>query len=274
LPAYLRRTAVDEVIVCLPMKSLYDRVIEVVEACEAQGITVRVAADIFPCNASHSSIERFGADELISIHPHTISTASAGAKRAIDVVVSSLLLLLFLPLFALVALMIKLAAPGPVFFTQERVGLNKKIFRMLKFRTMVQDAADQQAELECLNEASGPVFKISDDPRITSIGKMLRRTSIDELPQLINVLIGEMSLVGPRPLPVRDFEGFSEDWHRRRFSVRPGISGLWQVAGRSNLPFEQWMELDLQYIDEWSLYLDLKVLLKTIPAVIRGTGAT
>ena len=274
LPDYLRRTAVDEVIVCLPLKSLYDRVVEIVGACEAQGITVRVAADLFPCDALHSSIERFGEDELISIHPHTISTSGAGAKRAIDIVASSLLLFLLLPLFALVALLIKLASSGPVFFTQERLGLNKKILRMLKFRTMVQGAADQQAELECLNEASGPVFKISDDPRITPIGKVLRRTSIDELPQLINVLMGEMSLVGPRPLPVRDYEGFSEDWHRRRFSVRPGISGLWQIAGRSNLPFEQWMELDLQYIDEWSLLLDFKVLLKTIPAVLRGTGAT
>ena len=237
-------------------------------------ITVRVAADLFPCDALHSSIDRFGEDELISIHPHTISTSSAGAKRAIDIVVSSLLLFLLLPMFALVALLIKFASSGPVFFTQERLGLNKKIFRMLKLRTMVPGAADQQTELECLNEASGPVFKISDDPRITPIGKVLRRTSIDELPQLINVLMGEMSLVGPRPLPVRDYEGFSEDWHRRRFSVRPGISGLWQIAGRSNLPFEQWMELDLKYINEWSLLLDFKVLLKTIPAVLRGTGAT
>jgi exopolysaccharide biosynthesis polyprenyl glycosylphosphotransferase len=274
LPDYLRRTAVDEVIVCLPVKSLYDRVVEIIGACEAQGITVRVAADLFPCNESHSSIERFGENELISIHPHTISTASARAKRVIDITVSGVLLCLLLPVLVLVALVIKLASAGPVFFTQDRLGLNKKIIRMLKFRTMVQGAADQQAELEDLNEASGPVFKIRDDPRVTPVGKFLRRTSIDELPQLINVLMGEMSLVGPRPLPVRDYEGFSEDWHRRRFSVQPGISGLWQVAGRSDLPFEQWMELDLQYINEWSLLLDFKVLLKTIPAVLRGTGAT
>ena len=219
-------------------------------------------------------IERFGQNELISIHPHAISAANARVKRVIDIAFSGVLLCLLLPLFVLVAIVIKLASAGPVFFTQERLGLNKKVIRILKFRTMVQGAEDQQAELEDLNEASGPVFKIKDDPRITPVGRFLRRTSIDELPQLINVLMGEMSLVGPRPLPVRDYKGFSKDWHRRRFSVQPGISGLWQVAGRSNLPFEQWMELDLQYINEWSLYLDFKVLLKTIPAVMRGTGAT
>jgi len=162
---------------------------------------------------------------------------------------------------------------GRILFTQKRLGLNKKRFRVLKFRTMIQGAEEQQVELEKLNEATGPVFKIINDPRITPVGKYLRKTSIDELPQLINVIKGEMSLVGPRPLPVRDFEGFSEDWHRRRFSVRPGITGLWQINGRSAVPFEQWMELDLKYIDEWSLMLDLKVMLKTVPAVLRGSGA-
>jgi lipopolysaccharide/colanic/teichoic acid biosynthesis glycosyltransferase len=144
---------------------------------------------------------------------------------------------------------------------------------MYKFRTMVADAEQQLRNLEHLNEASGPVFKLRNDPRITPFGRLLRKTSLDELPQLINVLRGEMSLVGPRPLPVRDYEGFNEDWQRRRFSVRPGLTCLWQIAGRSSIPFEKWMQLDLQYIDRWSFWLDLQILMRTIPAVIRGLGA-
>jgi len=273
-PEFLRRTAIDQVIVCLPLKSKYQQVVEIVDACEEQGITVRIVADVLPTKLFHSTIENFGEKALISIHPHGISNAGARAKRLIDVLASGLLLCMLAPVFIACAIAIKMVSPGPVFFNQVRLGLNKKTFRMLKFRTMVQDAAKQQAALEHLNEVDGPAFKISNDPRVTPLGRFLRRTSIDELPQLINVLRGEMSLVGPRPLPVRDYEGFSVDWHRRRFSVRPGISGLWQVAGRSNLPFEEWMALDLQYINEWSLSLDFKVLLKTLPAVLRGTGAT
>jgi lipopolysaccharide/colanic/teichoic acid biosynthesis glycosyltransferase len=158
-------------------------------------------------------------------------------------------------------------------FVQKRLGLNKRPFHIYKFRTMVATAEQQVHELEHLNEVSGPVFKIKDDPRITPIGKLLRKTSIDELPQLFNVLEGEMSLVGPRPLPIRDYEGFSEDWQRRRFSVRPGITCLWQIKGRSSIPFEKWMQLDLQYIDRWSLWLDFEILARTIPAVLKGSGA-
>jgi lipopolysaccharide/colanic/teichoic acid biosynthesis glycosyltransferase len=156
---------------------------------------------------------------------------------------------------------------------QKRLGLNKRRFGVFKFRTMVVDAEQKIKEIAHLNEVSGPVFKIKNDPRIFRVGRLLRRTSIDELPQLLNVFLGDMSLVGPRPLPVRDYEGFNEDWQRRRFSVKPGITCLWQVKGRSEIPFEQWMELDLQYIDKWSLWLDLKILLRTIPAVLRGSGA-
>jgi exopolysaccharide biosynthesis polyprenyl glycosylphosphotransferase len=274
LPEYLRQTAVDEVIVCLPLKSKYRRVVKIVEVCEEQGITVRIMADILPTTTSRSTIDNFGDKALISIHPHGISGAAARTKRAIDIVSSGILLCVLSPIFIVSVFAIKLSSPGPVMFSQSRLGLNKKTFKMLKFRTMVQDAENLQANLEHLNEIDGPAFKISNDPRITRIGGFLRRTSIDELPQLINVIRGEMSLVGPRPLPVRDYEGFSTDWHRKRFSVRPGISGLWQIAGRSNLPFEEWMALDLQYINEWSLTLDFKVLLKTLPAVLRGTGAT
>lgn len=151
--------------------------------------------------------------------------------------------------------------------------MNRRRFRIYKFRTMVPDAERLMPSLVSMNEASGPVFKIRDDPRITPIGRLLRRSSIDELPQLFNVLKGEMSLVGPRPLPVRDYQGFNEDWQRRRFSVKPGITCLWQVNGRSAISFEQWMLLDLQYMDEWSLWLDIKILARTVPAVMRGSGA-
>jgi lipopolysaccharide/colanic/teichoic acid biosynthesis glycosyltransferase len=144
---------------------------------------------------------------------------------------------------------------------------------MFKFRTMVVDAERQMEQLQHLNEVSGPVFKIKNDPRITPIGKFLRKTSLDEVPQLFSVLKGDMSLVGPRPLPIRDYEGFNEDWQRRRFSVKPGITCLWQVQGRSSISFEKWMELDLQYIDKWSLWLDFQILLQTIPAVLKGSGA-
>jgi lipopolysaccharide/colanic/teichoic acid biosynthesis glycosyltransferase len=174
------------------------------------------------------------------------------------------------------AVMVKLTAPGPIFFIQKRLGRNKRMFDIFKFRTMVVDAEKRLKDLEDKNEADGAVFKIKNDPRITPLGRFLRKTSIDELPQLFNVLKGDMSLVGPRPLQVRDYElfdTFCEDWQRRRFSVRPGITCLWQIMGRSSIPFEKWMELDLQYIRTWSLWLDLEILAKTVPAVLRGSGA-
>jgi lipopolysaccharide/colanic/teichoic acid biosynthesis glycosyltransferase len=176
-------------------------------------------------------------------------------------------------MFLVVAAVIKWSSPGPVFFTQERIGFNKRRFGMLKFRTMVNGAHKEQEKLEELNEADGPVFKIRNDPRVTPIGKFLRRFSIDELPQLINVLMGDMSLVGPRPLPVRDVERIDVASHKRRFSIKPGLTCLWQVNGRSDVGFEEWVRMDLQYIDQWSLGLDILILLKTIPAVFRGPGA-
>jgi len=194
-------------------------------------------------------------------------------KRILDITVSSILLAICAPLLILTAILIRLTSPGPILFTQNRLGFNKRRFKIYKFRTMVADAEQKIRQIEHLNEASGPVFKIKNDPRITPIGKFLRKTSIDELPQLFNVLKGDMSLVGPRPLPVRDYEGFDKDWQRRRFSVRPGITCLWQINGRSSIPFEKWMQLDLQYIDGWSLWLDFEILLKTIPAVLKGSGA-
>jgi lipopolysaccharide/colanic/teichoic acid biosynthesis glycosyltransferase len=169
---------------------------------------------------------------------------------------------------------ILLTSRGPVFFKQQRVGLHRRLFGMVKFRTMVVDAEAKQHDLEHLNQVSGAAFKIDNDPRVTSVGRLLRKLSLDELPQLWNVLVGDMSLVGPRPLPLRDVERFESDWQHRRCSVKPGLTCLWQINGRHEIDFEHWMELDLQYIDNWSLSLDLDILVKTIPAVIRGTGAS
>ena len=194
-------------------------------------------------------------------------------KRLIDLIGSTVALILLSPALALVALITKLSSPGPLFYEWHVVGNGGTRFSGYKFRTMVTNADELKHQLLEKNEMNGPVFKIKNDPRVTPMGPFLRKFSLDELPQLWSVLRGDMSLVGPRPLPVRDYEGFSEDWHRRRFSVRPGITCLWQVNGRSTIPFEQWMELDMEYIDGWSLWLDFKILARTIPAVLKSFGA-
>ncbi len=198
--------------------------------------------------------------------------AGCGETR-LRLVFSAMLLVLLAPVFLVVAILVRWTSPGPAFFGQTRVGLNKRQFRMYKFRTMTADAEQIQDQLLALNEMTGPVFKIKDDPRITPLGRVLRKTSIDELPQLFNVLKGDMSLVGPRAMSLRDYQLFDQDWQRRRFSVKPGITCLWQVNGRNSVPFETWMELDMQYIDKWSLWLDFKILAQTIPAVVKGSGA-
>jgi exopolysaccharide biosynthesis polyprenyl glycosylphosphotransferase len=271
--SFLREHVADEVMVALPMQSSYAQAARIAALCEEQGVVVRLHSDIFNLRPAQSRAEEFEGEAVITLATRAPDGWQHLLKRALDVSVSLVAMLLLSPVFLLAALIIKLTSRGPVFFVQERVGLNKRRFRLYKFRTMVGDAAERQHEIEHLNEAPGPVFKIRNDPRITPVGKFLRKTSIDELPQLFNVLKGDMSLVGPRPLPVRDYQGFDQDWHRRRFSVRPGITCLWQVNGRSSIAFEQWMELDLQYIDQWSLWMDFKILAKTIPAVIKGAGA-
>ncbi len=194
-------------------------------------------------------------------------------KRGLDIVISAILLALLLPVMLAVAALIKLTSPGPVLFTQSRMGYHKRKFHIYKFRSMVADAEERIKQLEHLNEVPGPAVKMKNDPRVTPVGRFLRKTSLDELPQLYNVLRGDMSLVGPRPLSDRDYECFLQDWQRRRFSVRPGITCLWQINGRSSIPFEKWMQLDLQYVDQWSLWLDLEILIRTIPAVLKGSGA-
>jgi exopolysaccharide biosynthesis polyprenyl glycosylphosphotransferase len=272
-PSILREQVVDEVAIFLPMKSLYGEISRIVSQCEEQGIIVRIPTDIFETRTGGTKDEPIDPEMVLTIYPGAIRGWQAVVKRATDFFLSLALLLTVSPLLVAVALLVKFNSPGPIFFVQERLGLNKRRFLLYKFRTMVPDAERQMAALEHLNEVDGPAFKIKNDPRITKIGKYLRKTSIDEFPQLINVLRGDMSLVGPRPLPVRDYTGFSQDWQRRRFSVKPGMTCLWQIGGRSEISFDRWMRLDLQYIDQWSLWLDLKILAKTIPAVFRREGA-
>lgn len=190
-----------------------------------------------------------------------------------DIVLSLSALLLLSPVLLGTWLLIRLTSGSPVFFVQDRVGLDKRLFRFFKFRTMVPRAPEMQKDLEALNEMNGALFKIRRDPRITPVGRFLRRTSIDELPQLLNVLLGDMSLVGPRPLPVRDVERIEKDWSAKRFTVKPGITCIWQTSGRNAVPFETMMAMDLEYVETWSLGLDLRLLLKTIPVVLSCRGA-
>ena len=273
LESVLHNQSVDEVLVSLPSKKYGSLVEKIVGRCEEMGVIVRVRAEMFELQTAKAYADELEGLPILTIRSGPQDDWRLAAKRLIDAMGSLMLLLMLAPLFALTALVIKLDSPGPIFFTQERVGLSKRRFRMLKFRTMVNGAEKQQAVLEELNEAEGPVFKIKDDPRVTPVGKFLRRASIDELPQLINVLKGDMSLVGPRPLPVRDVERIDVASQKRRFSIKPGLTCLWQVNGRSNIGFEEWVRMDLDYIDRWSLGLDILILLKTIPAVFKGPGA-
>lgn len=273
LPEFLRSHVVDEVAMYLPLRSFYQDASTAATLCEQHGIVVRFDGDIFGLKKSRSGPDELGDDHYLTTYTGVRDWGPLAVKRILDVLISLVLLLLCAPLFVAVAALIRFSSGAPVFFRQERMGLNKRKFLIFKFRTMVPNAENMLVELRERNEVSGPVFKMRQDPRITPIGGFLRRTSIDELPQLLNVLIGDMSLVGPRPLPIRDYEGFSEDWQRRRFSVRPGITCIWQVNGRSSVPFEQWMKMDLQYMDEWSLWLDMKILVRTVSAVLKGSGA-
>lgn len=269
----LSEQVIDEVIMAVP-RSMISDLEGIVEACEEEGVRFRWMADMFDMRVARMRLVQFGDIPILTFEPVAQNEVKLIIKRIMDLFVILLALPLILPVMLLVAIAIKLDSPGPVFFVQERVGLRKRIFPVLKFRSMYIDADEKMKDLEHLNEADGPIFKIKNDPRTTRVGKFIRKTSLDELPQLFNVLRGHMSLVGPRPMSKRDVNLFDRGIQRKRFSVRPGITCLWQVSGRSNLPFEKWLELDLKYIDNWSLSLDVKILLKTIPAVLLGSGAT
>jgi exopolysaccharide biosynthesis polyprenyl glycosylphosphotransferase len=248
------------------------RLLHLVEAAHKRGVRVRVAPRTTELLIERGEYVPGQGIPLFELRPPIFAGAQWATKRAFDLVVGLLILIIGLPVWLLLALAIKLSSAGPVFFGDRRIGLGERPFEMLKFRTMVAGAADAQPALEGANEATGPLFKIRDDPRVTGIGKMLRRLSIDEVPNLINVLRGQMSLVGPRPLPVRDYERL-EEWHRRRYNVLPGMTGLWQVAGRSDLTFDDLVRLDFYYIENWSIWLDISILLRTPAAVFARKGA-
>jgi exopolysaccharide biosynthesis polyprenyl glycosylphosphotransferase len=272
--AELKRHAVDEVFVSLPLVQSTALVERLVSLCDEEGVVVRILSRLSGMRWAWASIDSLLGQPVITVSSLHAQLDFGGmlTKRVLDVVVSGATLILLAPVLALVMIAIKLDSRGPILFSQKRVGFNRRHFRVYKFRTMVEDAEERQSEIEHLNEAEGAVFKIEKDPRLTRIGGFLRRTSLDEFPQLFNVIRGDMSLVGPRPLPVRDFERIETRWHRRRFSVKPGVTCLWQVARREP-KFNEWVKMDMEYIDNWSLALDLKILAKTISAVLSGHGA-
>jgi len=273
LAEFLRYNVVDEAAIYLPLRSYYEHALELVALCQQHGIAIRFDSQIFNAKTLRSHIPDMDDDSRLLTVNGSTEFWPALVKRVTDCVVSVLLLILCAPLLLIAAALVRFTSPGPILFRQTRVGLNKRQFKMYKFRTMIVNAEQAQDQLLPMNEMDGPAFKIKQDPRITPLGRILRRTSIDELPQLLNVLKGDMSLVGPRAMSLRDYRLFDQDWHRRRLSVKPGITCLWQINGRNSLPFEKWMELDMQYIDRWSLWLDLEILARTVPAVLRGGGA-
>lgn len=253
----------------------FSKIEEAVQACETEGVEAWIAADFFQTAIARPTFDVLGGRLMLVFHSTPQASWELLFKGVVDRVGALVLLVISLPLWLVAIIGIRFGSRGPVFFKQERAGHYGRPFVMWKFRTMHTDAESRRAELEVRNEMEGPVFKISDDPRIFSFGRWLRRTSIDELPQLINVLRGEMSLVGPRPLPVYEIQRIEKHAQRRRLSVKPGLTCLWQVTGRNGIKnFEEWVALDLKYIDNWSFWLDLKILLQTLPAVCRGNGAS
>ena len=273
LETILRKNVVDEVLIFLPIKSFYVEIQEIILTCEMVGVEAKIPTDLFTPKISRATISRYDGIPVIDLYTSPKMSWQLFVKRLMDMMASGILLLLLSPLFLLVAFMIKATSQGPVFFVQRRVGYNGRQFSCIKFRTMVQDAEERRKELVHLNELTGPVFKVRNDPRVTQPGRLLRKMSIDELPQLINVFWGDMSLVGPRPPIQNEVDQYPLN-DRRRLSMKPGITCLWQVNGRNRIPFEKWMELDREYIDQWSLTLDFKILARTIPAVLRGSGAS
>jgi exopolysaccharide biosynthesis polyprenyl glycosylphosphotransferase len=252
----------------------FERVESVIKICELEGVEAWLIADFFGTQISRAEFDEWSGHPLLIFRTAPETSWAGLVKQFLDLAGALLLLVVFSWLFALIAIVIKLTSAGPVFFRQKRSGLNGAPFTLYKFRTMVSNAEQFKHELAAMNEMSGPVFKLTNDPRVTPVGKFLRKFSLDELPQLFNVLRTEMSLVGPRPLPVDEVKRFNDLAHRRRLSVKPGLTCLWQVSGRNQITdFDDWVRLDLEYIDNWSLWLDLKILFRTIPVVLRGTGA-
>ncbi|MHB8642904.1 MAG: exopolysaccharide biosynthesis polyprenyl glycosylphosphotransferase, partial [Gaiellaceae bacterium] len=271
LPRVLAEFELDELIVT---DSDFDEqeLLRLVDEAHRSGVKVRVAPKTTELLTQRAEYVPGQGVPLFELRPPAFAGADWALKRTFDLAVSAVVVVLGLPLWLVIAAAIKLESRGPVFYRDRRVGLGEREFGMLKFRTMDADAAERQAELEDANEAGGALFKIRDDPRVTRVGRLLRRFSIDEIPQVLNVLVGEMSLVGPRPLPVRDFL-LLDEWHRKRYHVLPGMTGLWQISGRSSLTFDDLVRLDFYYLENWSVWLDITILAKTVPAVIARRGA-
>jgi len=267
----LDQQPVDEVIITLPW-SAHRKIMRIVRDCEERQLSARIVPDLFQMSLSHVDVDDLAGVPLISVRAIGLGRTALIVKRAMDIAGATLALVLGAPVLALLAVAIRLDSPGRVIFSQTRVGQNGSRFRMLKFRSMRMGSEDELESLRGLNESDGPTFKIRDDPRVTRVGRILRRHSLDELPQFWNVLRGEMSLVGPRP-PLPDEVARYQDWHVRRLEVRPGLTGLWQVSGRSLLSFDEQVLLDIHYVENWSIWLDLQILLRTVPQVLLADGA-
>lgn len=271
LSSLLLKEVVDLILIAMPIRSCYPLMQRAVNIAESAGVRVLYLDDIYSTRKQNSDPYLLIFRELAPDQERYLIFLAA--KRAVDILGATLGLVLLSPLFLLLAVGVKLSSKGPVFFRQERYGYRRRRFKMIKFRSMVQNAEELLPDLEHANEAAGPIFKMRNDPRVTRFGRLIRSTSLDELPQLWNVLTGDMSLVGPRPMSVRDVSLFDEAALMRRFSVRPGMTGLWQVSGRSEVGFDEWVRMDNRYIDGWSLGLDLKILARTVGTVIKRSGA-
>jgi exopolysaccharide biosynthesis polyprenyl glycosylphosphotransferase len=274
LSQMIASSEVDEVYISLPVRSSYEEIQSIAHLCEGAAIPVHMVADLFPMRVATSRLMHLEDIPLLNLSTIPEAHGKVFQKRMLDFVGSTILIILSFPVIILpLAILVKLDSKGPIFFRQERVGQNQRRFKMIKFRSMIVNAEEIKASLMALNEQDGPVFKITNDPRITRLGRFIRKFSLDEFPQLFNVWRGEMSLVGPRPPIPSEVEQYS--WsQRRRLSVRPGMTGLWQVSGRNNIGFEEWVEMDLDYIDRWSIWLDIKILFMTFRAVVAGRGAS
>jgi exopolysaccharide biosynthesis polyprenyl glycosylphosphotransferase len=268
----LDRTEARGVILIGAERLADEEFLELLRSARLRGVPLRVVPGALALMRSRAIVSQSMGLPLLEVRYPQLDNTQRALKRALDLVISLCSLVLLAPLFLAVAVAIRLDSPGSVLFRQKRVGADEKVFICYMFRSMYENAERRQVEFESLNEAEGPVFKIKDDPRVTPVGRFLRRWSIDELPQLVNVLKGEMSLVGPRPLPVRDFL-LMEETHKRRLGAVPGMTGYWQISGRSNLSFDEMVRLDLHYIENWSLSFDLKIILRTLGAVVRREGA-
>src|SRR6266481_5464886 len=267
LGAIIDRQPIDEVFIAFSLEEAQPLIGPVIALCEDLGVTLRVIAQLAPLDWARVSLDALAGQPVLTISSAPAESVWLVAKRLLDLTAATIGVVVLAPLFLAAAVAVKVDSKGPIFFAQTRVGLNRRRFRIFKFRTMAVDAEAAQATLEHLNEAQGPVFKIENDPRVTRVGRILRRVSLDELPQLVNVLLGDMSLVGPRPLPLRDVRRMDIRWHQRRFSVKPGMTCSWQVESRQP-DFDEWIRSDLEYIQNWSLRRDLKILARTLPAVI------